>query len=197
LTRSPEMEKYVGRKFETLFLQKKVLAYPDVEKLVLVSRNLGKVGFLKGIPGNISIRSRRGFIVTAGGVEKESLSKEDLVEVLGYDKKGEVVSVSGLKEPSSESRMHWRIYKEFPGVNAVVHVHDELVLQSKEKAKSQGLVFTEREFPYGTNELAEAVVNALRKAMYVVMVNHGSVAVGGSLEEAVGLTLSIHNDLLL
>lgn len=189
-------EEYVGRKFKTEFVEKKILAYPAVEKLVVVSRRLGMMDFLKGMAGNLSVRSENGFVITAGGVSKEKLSKEDLVEVLDYDQKKNVVSVLGLREPSSEARMHWLVYKNFPEINAVVHVHDMLVLDNVEAVGSQGVAFTEREVPYGTDELAKQVVKALKKAMYVVMANHGSLAVGGSLEEAFDLILSIHNSLL-
>lgn len=185
-------EAYGGRKFKTRFAEKKILDYTEADELITASLELKKLGLLKGIAGNLSVRHAGGFLITAGGVDKARLSSRHVVEVLGYDKASEVVYVSGLEEPSSEARMHFMIYKNFPKVNAVVHVHDKLVLDNPREAKSHGAVFTRSELPYGTEELARDVVNALKKSNYVVMANHGSVSAGSSLKEAVGLVVRFH-----
>ena len=190
-------EEYVGRKFKTQFLdsQKNSVECDESNEMLDFSKKLTQLGFLKGIPGNFSVRTQRGFIITAGGVDKEKLAREDLVEVLDYSKEKDIVSISGIKEPSSEARMHYMIYRKYSEVNAILHVHDSLVLENEDKAREQGVVFTKKEVPYGTIELAEQVIEALKKSRYIVMLNHGSVAVGGSLREAQDLAVSVHRRL--
>jgi len=190
-------EEYVGRKFKTAFIERKPLDYPQAGEMISASRKLAEIGFLKGIPGNFSVRTEKGFVITAGGVDKEKLSKQDLVEVLDYDRKTNTVNIIGIKEPSSEARMHWMIYKHFFGVNGMVHVHDSVILKNPEKARMQGIVFTEKEFPYGTVELAEQAVKALKKSSYIVLLNHGPVAIGGTLQEAINLVVSTHKKLVV
>ncbi|MBM3309654.1 MAG: class II aldolase/adducin family protein [Candidatus Altiarchaeales archaeon] len=191
------VEEYVGRKFKTEFAERKPLDCLQAGLMLAASKKLAKVGFLHGIPGNFSVRTRRGFLVTAGGVSKEKLSEKDLVEVLDYDLKANTVNVIGLNEPSSEARMHWLIYKKFPKVNAIVHVHDPAILENSWKARKKKIVFTEKEYPYGTLELAGQAVKALKKSNYIVLVNHGSIAVGKTLDSAVNLAVSTHNRLMV
>jgi L-fuculose-phosphate aldolase len=190
-------EEYVGRKFKTVFVERKPLDCLEAGEMFSASKKLGKIGFLKGIPGNFSVRTPKGFLITAGGVDKEKLSKKDLVEVLDYNTETNTVSVVGVKEPSSEARMHWMLYKKFPATNAIVHVHDLAILENQGNARKRGVVFTEKEFPYGTLELARQAVKALRKSNYIVLVNHGSLAVGKTLGSAVNLAVSTHQKLIV
>jgi L-fuculose-phosphate aldolase len=185
-------EEYAGRKFKTRFVEKKVLDYPEVKELLEAAAKLRRHGLLHGIPGNLSVRHGKNFLITAGGVDKAVLSKRHIVEVLGYDRKAGIVTASGIEEPSSEARMHYMIYRNFPKVNAVVHVHDETVLANLEKARSCGAAVTEKEFPYGTQELALEVVKSLEKSDYAVMLNHGSVSAASSLGKAVDAAINFH-----
>lgn len=185
-------EEYAGRKFKTRFVEKRVLDYPEIGELLEAAAKLGENGLLHGIPGNLSVRREGGFLITAGGVDKAVLSKRHIVEVLGYDRKAGIVTASGVEEPSSEARMHFMIYQNFPEVNAVVHVHDETVLANPRKAVSLGAAATEKEFPYGTEELALEVVKALKKSDYVVMASHGSVSASSSLGKAVDAAINFH-----
>lgn len=68
--------------------------------------------------GNISVRDHDGTILcTPSGVSKGFLDPDSLARVT-VD--GEVLSETG---PSSEVRMHLRVYQEDPQVGAVVHAH--------------------------------------------------------------------------
>ena len=185
-------EEYAGRKFTTEFVGKKIVKSAEASSIVSLSKKLRGLGFLHGIPGNFSRRTMQGFAITAGGVAKDKITEEDVVEVLDYDEKENTIYATGLKEPSSEARMHWMIYKRFPEVNAILHVHDQTILDNETKAKEAGAVYTKREFPYGTIELAKQAVDALSKWDYIVMINHGPVAVGSSLDSALELVKSTH-----
>src|SRR5690348_3088552 len=89
------------------------------EQIVLVCRRLYERGLVAGPDGNVSVRLEDGSIlVTPSGMSKVDVTVEDLVTV---DADGAVIA--GRRGPSSELRMHLRIYRRRPDVHAVVHAH--------------------------------------------------------------------------
>ena len=77
-------------------------------------------GYVVSNDGNISVKvSENTIVVTPTGVSKGSMSVSDMV-VMDLD--GNVLS-QGTRGPSSEVKMHLRVYREDPKVNAVVHAH--------------------------------------------------------------------------
>lgn len=140
--------------------------------------------------GNLSFRLQSGenkFIITASqtGFYHE-LSNSDFVQVIDCNFDQKVVFALGEREPSSESMLHFAIYKSRPEVNAIYHGHSDEILANVEKLK---LVETIREQPYGTAELADEVLKVLGDNNFVVMKNHGFVSLGSSCDEAGNNTL--------
>lgn len=138
-----------------------------------------------GSSGNLSARLRPGsdaFIVTATGVRsKDALTDNDFALVESCDLASGVVVARGRREPSSESMMHWAIYKERPEVHAVFHGHcDDIVLQA---CKLQ-VPKTQAEEHYGTVDQVRRVLEILGGAGFVVLRGHGFVSVGRTLTEA-------------
>jgi ribulose-5-phosphate 4-epimerase/fuculose-1-phosphate aldolase len=81
------------------------------------------------------------------------------------------------------------IYQCSPDMNAIVHAHDPQTLTRA----AAGLDTTEEEVPYGTIELARMACDTFLKAdNIIVLKNHGYVAVGLDLNEAVDLVISTH-----
>lgn len=79
-------------------------------------------GYVVSNDGNVSARTERGTIlVTPSGVGKGRMTPDMLVET---DLDGNILS--GDRHPSSESKMHWMVYRERPDVMAVVHAHPPL-----------------------------------------------------------------------
>ena len=190
-----DSEVYVGRKFETEFVDGVLeLGEGVVNDFLEVCGILASEGVAPDSSGNISIRKEEGMLITAGGVELGEVGRKDLIYVVDYDARLKKARVLGNKEPSSETPMHWMIYQNFPGVNAVVHAHDQLVLENFGVSERLGIKAI-GEMPYGTPELAKQVTDALRKSNYVLMRNHGSVSVGVNLREALNLMLQIHHKL--
>ena len=84
-----------------------------------IGRALWQRGMVAANDGNISARLPDGTILcTPTGVSKGFLSPE-MLTVVGQD--GAVVR--GSRRPSTEVRMHLRVYAEDPAVGAVVHAH--------------------------------------------------------------------------
>ena len=87
--------------------------------IVRVCRRLYDKGLIAGPDGNVSVRLADGTVLaTPKGMSKVDVREGDLVTVAGD---GSVVA--GSRAPSSELRMHLRIYRCRPDVCAVVHAH--------------------------------------------------------------------------
>lgn len=71
--------------------------------------------------GNISVKlSDKEFLCTPTGVSKGFMTPEYICKV---DEKGEVIEANDGFRPSSEIKMHMRVYASRPDVMSVVHAH--------------------------------------------------------------------------
>lgn len=135
--------------------------------------------------GNLSFRLHDDspeFIITASMLtSKENLTPNDFVKVHHSDPRRKVVVVSGAKDPSSESMMHYQIYARRNDIGAVFHGHDMAII---ENAAALGLPETAREERSGTPELLNEVMKILRNENFIVMKNHGFLSLGRTMEDA-------------
>jgi len=169
-------------------------AFPIEE--ILSERDLRHVKLLYGIGGlsygNVSARRITGdhepqpqYWMSASGVDKSALHEigRDILLVNSYDEARDVMKLripEGVepRRVSVDAIEHWMIYREHPGVNAILHVH----------AWIEGTVATEINYPCGTVELAESVAELVRQApdptrAIVGQRNHGLTITGHSLDE--------------
>jgi len=138
--------------------------------------------------GNLSFRSKEGFVITGSGLKsKENLSNDCFVYVKNYDKQSNTVYIEGRRQPSSEAVMHSLIYKTRKEVNAVFHGHNDAIIINAEKL---GFPVTEREYEPGTIELAKEVLKVLGDNKLIVLKNHGFVSLGRTMKEAGELALA-------
>lgn len=71
--------------------------------------------------GNFSVKiSDNEFLCTPTGVSKGFMTPEYICKV---DARGNVIEANGNFRPSSEIKMHMRVYEKRPDVKAVVHAH--------------------------------------------------------------------------
>lgn len=159
---------------------------------------LNRSGINQGTSGNVSARSERGFLVTPTGMDYHRLEDADIVEL---DLDGRVVE--GRRLPSSEWAIHASIYASRPDAMAVVHAHPRYCT---------AVACTGREIPafhymvavaggsnircspyatFGTAELATHALEALRDRKACLLGNHGMLALGGSLEEAMKIAVEV------
>jgi ribulose-5-phosphate 4-epimerase/fuculose-1-phosphate aldolase len=138
--------------------------------------------------GNLSFRSKEGFVITASGLKsKENLSNDCFVYVKNYDEQSNTVYVEGSRQPSSEAVMHHLIYKTRKEINAVFHGHNDAIIMNAEKL---GFPVTEREYEPGTTELAKEALKVLGDNNLIVLRNHGFVSLGRTMKEAGELALA-------
>lgn len=183
-------ETYTGVKYtipEGALSRKTVLTVENkalIRAMKKAGKELSERGLSQGTTGNISARMDGSFIITATASNLATLTDEDFVVVSDFDRScNRLNKAAGLKEPSSETPMHCLIYEKRGDVNAVIHVHDK-VLISEKAVKKLKLPVTEAEQSYGTPEIAEAVATLLEKSNAAVAKGHGIVVVGKSVPEA-------------
>ncbi len=153
-------------------------------------RHLAAQGLVIGTAGNISARNGDLIAVTPTGADLGTVTPE-MVTVIDLD--GEVVD--GDLAPTSEVPLHTGIYK---GTNAlaITHAHamastalscthDELPPLHYSCLGLGGAPRTAAYATFGSDELAENVINALKGRNAAMMQNHGSVAYGSKMAEAV------------
>ena len=154
-------------------------------------------GLNQGTSGNVSARSRSGFLITPSGRDMTGLGTADVVPVAM-----DGAAPEGLK-PSSEWRFHRDIYAAFPEADAIVHAHSPFAV---------ALACLRRNIPpfhymvamaggadircapyatFGTQALSDAVLEALKDRRACLMANHGLVAWGRDLEGALALALEV------
>jgi ribulose-5-phosphate 4-epimerase/fuculose-1-phosphate aldolase len=172
--------------FSTVFLTKN----PPDDKGILFMAWWGKrffdSGLVKDAEGNLSFRTRLGFIISGTGVALDALTRETVAEVTGvvYGLNRISVYVKGLVVPSRETVLHSQIYAMQSDINAIFHVHD---IQVMKKAEKLGIPMTTAEKIAGSSELAEETVNFLKlnkNVRYFILKNHGVIALGTTLDEA-------------
>lgn len=154
------------------------------------ARRLAAEGLLVGTAGNVSVRDGDGIAVTGTGVVLRDCTPEQVsvVSVAGE-------MVEGTLLPTSELDLHLGVYAATDAA-AVVHTHapystavacvlDELPVLHYQQLLLGGAIRVAPYATFGTPELAAHVREALTDRQAALMANHGSVAIGGSLEKAV------------
>lgn len=165
------------------------------KEVVFYSHLLDEKGLVNALEGNISILDRETgeLYITPSGVRKSFLT-EDLIAVM---KNGE--QIGGSAKRSSEYLLHEAALKARPDCSAVVHVHSPYLTAyaycgQDVKLKCSvtfSLVFEEIPcLPYGeagTTHIADGIGDAIREHDLILLGNHGCVAVGRTMEDAVKL----------
>lgn len=149
--------------------------------------------------GNISARcpDGQGILITPSARDYRLLTEGDLVRV-----DLESGGATGRWKPSSEWRLHAAIYEARPDVNAVIHHHatwaSAVAVARRtipvliDEAADIGPIPTAPYRPSASAELAEVVARELRgDTNAVLLANHGAVAVGRDLGEAMRRALEV------
>lgn len=157
------------------------------------ARQLADAGLLVGTAGNVSARAGDLVAVTGTGVVLGACAEDDVTVV---SLSGARPVVEGRLAPTSELALHLGVYDDNPHVAAVVHTHapfatavacvlDELPVLHYQQLALGGEIRVAPYATFGTDALAASVRTALAGRSAALMANHGSVAVGGTLAQAV------------
>ena len=152
---------------------------------------------VRGTSGNVSVRDGSGYWITPTGLAYAGLVPDDLVYM---DLSG---AAEGRRAPSSEWRVHRDLYVARPDVGAVLHAHPPFAV---------ALSCLRRQIPpfhymvarfggdtircaqyatYGTQELSQAALVALRDRSGCLLANHGLLVCGADLDRVLGLGVEL------
>ncbi len=156
--------------------------------------NIGELLYKKKLTfstsGNISMRTKKGILITTSGSALGFLDKDDIVLT---DETGKELED---KKASSEKMLHIEIYKRRKDVNAIIHAHPVYLtsfaacnLALNEPIMSENILYFEDIplAPYAmpsSMELVENTVKYLEDRDVVLMANHGAVAIAKDLKHA-------------
>ena len=169
------------------------------QEIIRNCRFMNDSGLNQGTSGNISVRQGDRFLITPSAMPYEELEPDDILS-RGFDG-----SHDPDKLPSSEWRFHRDILVAKPEAGAVVHTHsayattiaimgmDIPAVHYMVAAAGGNSVRCAKYATYGTQELAANAVEAMRDRKACLLANHGLIATGGTLQQAMWLTVEMEN----
>lgn len=162
------------------------------EMICEIGRRVYNRNYVAANDGNISVKvSPNEIWTTPTGVSKGYMNPDMMVKM---DLTGEVLF--GKLEPSSEVKMHLRVYNENADVNAVVHAHPPVAtsfaiagISLDKPVLSEAIVLlgTVPVAPYalpGTHEVPDSIAPYCKTHNAVLLANHGALTWGRNLMEA-------------
>ncbi|NBJ93863.1 class II aldolase/adducin family protein [Parablautia muri] len=165
--------------------------YEIKEQICDIGKRIYNRNMVAANDGNISVKlNDNEFLCTPTGVSKGFMTPDYICKV---DAKGNVLQANEGFRPSSEMKMHMRIYEKRPDVGAVVHAHPIFATSfaivgipltqpiMPEAVLSLGYVPIA---PYGTPstmEIPDAVEPYLEHFDAVLLENHGALTWSGDL----------------
>jgi L-fuculose-phosphate aldolase len=168
-------------------------------ELVQIAQKLDTLGLNHGTAGNVSVRCGEGFLITPSGMGAEGLTEADLVFMTmdGH--------AQGRWQPSSEWLFHRDILAQRPEFNAVIHTHS---------VAASTLACLRRDIPpfhymvallggdtircadyatFGTQALSDNALRAMQNRKACLLANHGMIAAGKDLADALKMTIEVEN----
>ena len=167
----------------------------EIKKQILdVGRRIYQRGMVAANDGNISVKlNDNEFLCTPTGVSKGFMTMDMICKV---DAEGKVLQANGPYKPSSEIKMHMRVYKLRPDVKSVVHAHPMYATSyaiagipltqpiMPEAVIALGCVPIAKYGTPSTNEIPDAVEPFLQHYDAVLLENHGALTYSDSLMAA-------------
>ena len=165
-----------------------------IADLIDVGNKMYLRGFVAANDGNLSARipGEDAVWVTPTGVSKGGMTEDMFIKLRISDG----VQLEGERKPSSEVKMHLRLYRENPEIGAVVHAHP---LYSTSFAIARipldmpiypasmmnlGPVPVADYSPPGTQGVADSVAPYAKTSRALLLANHGALTWGGDILKA-------------
>ena len=167
------------------------------QQLIAAARGMEPARLNRGTSGNLSVRTvengAAGFLITPSGMPYATLNPEDIV-FMHHDGRP-----AGLREPSSEWRIHRDIYAARPEAQAILHAHSPFATSLA--CLRRGIppfhymiarfggdtVRCSRYEIFGSQELSAAALDAMTDRHACLLANHGLLVAGRDLEQALAL----------
>ena len=164
------------------------------QEMCEIGKRVYNRGMVASNDGNFSVKlNDNEFLCTPTGVSKGFMTPEYICKV---DAEGNVLEANEGFRPSSEIKMHLRIYKERPDVNAVVHAHPMYATTFAIAGKALmdpimpeaviflgGVPLAKYGTP-GTYEVPDSIMEFLPDYDAVLLENHGALSYSDTLLNA-------------
>lgn len=174
-------------------MSKYINRYEAKSLIIDIGKRMYDREYVAANDGNISCKIDDDRIITTPtGVSKGFMTTDMLVE-MSLD--GKVMNRGDYK-PSSEVKMHLRVYKENPDAMAVVHAHPKVATSfaiagialdqpiMTESILTLGSVYVAKYATPGTEEVPDSIAPYCNDYNAVLLSNHGALTWGSSLTEA-------------
>jgi L-ribulose-5-phosphate 4-epimerase len=167
------------------------------KQIIATALRMNALAINRGKSGNVSARWKKGFLVTPSALPYEDMQPADIafIDAEGRSK--------GIRKPSSEWRFHFDIYRHKHECQAVVHTHSSfattLACLGMGVPAFHYMVAVAggndiRCAPYatfGTQALSDHAIEALEQRAACLLANHGMIATGSSLTDALRLAVEV------
>lgn len=176
-----------------------MLTQPARRTISEQGREMIEQGLTTGVGGNLSTRADESLVaISPSGIPYDRITPS-MVPVVDLDGK----MIAGNEDPSTETPMHTRIYRNRPEVDAVVHTHSPYATALSSLGEpippSHYLVsFIGDEIPVagyatpGSEELGQKAADALGESYNACLLqNHGAISVGDNVENAIETALMV------
>jgi len=163
------------------------------KKIIALCKQMNATGLNQGTSGNISAAYNGRMLITPSGIPYEDMQPEQIASIsLVHDDD----HYDGPCKPSSEWLFHRAILKSNPAHGAVIHTHSNYatVLSIGHQtipachymiaAFGGNSVRCAKYATFGTNELSDNILVAMKERSACLMANHGMVVAGANLDKA-------------
>jgi len=167
------------------------------EEIVRTSLRMVELGINQGTSGNVSVRHGDRFLITPSGISYDEMRPEQIAIM------DEAGNYWGPCKPTTEWRIHRGVLRARPDADVVIHTHSmfsttiaclrrAIPALHYYVAVGGGPTIRCAEYAtYGTQELADNVLAALRDRDACLLANHGLLVMGATLSETLRRTFDI------
>ena len=164
------------------------------EDIITACREMCANGLNQGTSGNVSIRVEDRMLISPSATPYDAMTPDMIASI---DLSGDMTSEwDGPLKPSTEWRFHWKILKERADITAIVHGHPTyctaLAILRKPIPACHYMIAAFGGIDvrcagystFGTDALSDLVVEAMQDRTACLMANHGMVAGGAGIAQA-------------
>jgi len=167
------------------------------KQIIATALEMNALGINRGKSGNVSARWNNGFLVTPSALPYEETKPGDIVFI------NEKAKATGKRAPSSEWRFHFDIYRQKSEAHAVVHTHSSFAttlaclalgvpaFHYMVAVAGGNDIRCASYATFGTQALSDHAVKALEGRSACLLANHGMIATGASLKNALALAVEV------
>ena len=167
-------------------------------EIIATCLKMNSLGINQGTSGNVSCRWKKGMLITPSGIPYDQLRTKDIIYVKFDDN-----STEGPHKPSSEWRFHRDILAKRKDSNAIVHTHSNyataLAIQQMDipavhymiAAAGGNKISCAKYATFGTQELSDNALAALKDRMACLLAHHGVISLGVTIGKALWLAIEV------